>query len=398
MAEVTGSLWRKDGKRCDTWVARLRVDGDPVKRTLGKVWTSKGRPAAGFLTEAMASEALNDLMADLRRGREVVQGRKTGKTFGNAADGWLRYLRVEKGRKLSTLDSYARLMPRLYRALGEVDTPLEKVTTKRITGFRDDLRSEGRAESTVAKYMNALSGIFKYAVKEMGLKVNPMDGVEWSVPEPNHDFEVFKAEEIIALSGAASNDHDAALFLVAGFTGMRTGELRALPWGDIDWDNATINVRHNFPINVTRRPQANDLRRYTTKGGKPRPVPLPEQCVPALKRWRLASVHSTDDDLVFSYPHGDVLNYHAMRRRFIAAQQRAKLFPQRRFHDLRHSAGTLFARIFPSAFDVQDIMGHADLKTTRNYVHMAPKGDEAKRLSEAIAKATRPKQRGRRAA
>ncbi len=68
----------------------------------------------------------------------------------------------------------------------------------------------------------------------------------------------------------------------------------------------------------------------------------------------------------------------ALYRRFVLASERAGL-RRIRFHDLRHSFGTMAVRDFPIT-DVQEWMGHADIATTRKYVHYAPRPDAAARL------------------
>jgi integrase len=57
-----------------------------------------------------------------------------------------------------------------------------------------------------------------------------------------------------------------------------------------------------------------------------------------------------------------------------------------RFHDLRHTFGTLAVQVFPLS-DVKAYMGHADIATTMIYVHHVPQVDAAERLSAALASA-----------
>ena len=64
---------------------------------------------------------------------------------------------------------------------------------------------------------------------------------------------------------------------------------------------------------------------------------------------------------------GDRLDPSALRRRFVAARDAAGL-PPLRFHDLRHTAGTLLTRVLDPV-TVRDVHGHADLKTTERYLH-----------------------------
>jgi integrase len=54
-----------------------------------------------------------------------------------------------------------------------------------------------------------------------------------------------------------------------------------------------------------------------------------------------------------------------------------------RFHDLRHTFGTLAVQVFPLS-DVKAYMGHADIATTMIYVHHVPQLDAAEKLSRAL--------------
>jgi Phage integrase family len=55
-----------------------------------------------------------------------------------------------------------------------------------------------------------------------------------------------------------------------------------------------------------------------------------------------------------------------------------------RFHDLRHTFGTLAVQAFPLS-DVKAYMGHADISTTMVYVHRVPQHDAADRLGRVVA-------------
>lgn len=66
----------------------------------------------------------------------------------------------------------------------------------------------------------------------------------------------------------------------------------------------------------------------------------------------------------------------------MAAAKRADL-PALRFHDLRHTFGSL-AINHASIVQVQNWMGHADIKTTMRYLHHKSRADEARALSQAF--------------
>ena len=59
--------------------------------------------------------------------------------------------------------------------------------------------------------------------------------------------------------------------------------------------------------------------------------------------------------------------------------------PPLRFHDLRHTAGTLLTRVLDPV-TVRDVLGHADLKTTERYLHAV----RASRLADAATRAFTP--------
>ncbi len=79
---------------------------------------------------------------------------------------------------------------------------------------------------------------------------------------------------------------------------------------------------------------------------------------------------------------GGYLDGSALRRRYVKALERAGL-RQLRFHDLRHTFGT---RMIAKAdiVRVQEWMGHADIQTTRRYLHFRPQHDDARLVDEAF--------------
>ena len=123
------------------------------------------------------------------------------------------------------------------------------------------------------------------------------------------------------------------------------------------------------------------------KSGKVRAVPMIDQVLRELDALSRRDRFVDDDDLVFISPTGEHLEDSALRRRFYAALKQAKI-KHLRFHDLRHSFGTLAVQVFPLS-DVKAYMGHADIATTMIYVHHVPQHDAAAKLSAAVSQAAR---------
>ena len=150
------------------------------------------------------------------------------------------------------------------------------------------------------------------------------------------DFEVLTPAEVEALARAAESEQDAATFITAAFTGLRMGELRALRWRDLDFSKWLVHVRRGFT-----RWELGD-----TKSHKVRSVPMIDQVLAALDRLSRREFHVAEDDLVFPNSVGNFLDDSKLRRRFHKALERAGL-KQIRFHDLRHTFGTLAVQAFP---------------------------------------------------
>jgi integrase len=106
------------------------------------------------------------------------------------------------------------------------------------------------------------------------------------------------------------------------------------------------------------------------------------QVATALKAHRKRVAHGRDD-LVFPGHRGEYLDSTALRKRFKKAIEKAKLRPLR-FHDLRHTFGSLMINQ-ASIVQVQEWMGHADIQTTRKYLHHRHRPDDAKLATKAFA-------------
>jgi integrase len=117
-------------------------------------------------------------------------------------------------------------------------------------------------------------------------------------------------------------------------------------------------------------------------------VPLIDQTAQALDRLSRRGRFVNEDDLVFPGVTGEHPDASALRRRFKDALMRAMLKPLR-FHDLRHTFGTLAVQAFPLT-DVKVYMGHANISTTMIYIHHVPQVDAAAKLSRLVAAANTP--------
>ena len=372
----TGHVFRVERVRGPVWYAKYRLPDDrQVQKKLGPAWTDRGRPATGYFTKRLAEDWLRSTLDEARRG--TLPGMvRTGATFADAAAEYLRYIGEDRARKASTVEDYRSILRvHLLPAFGEM--AIESVTPADVEAFaarlgRREHRGRPITPRTKNKILNVLSGVFSRARKVWGLSDNPASGVERHPQRVSGDIEVYAPEEVWGLVRAAEDERDAAIFLTAAFTGLRMGELRALRWRDVDFPRSVIRVRASYAAGEVSVP----------KSGKVRSVPMVDEVAAQLARLSERPEMTGDDDLVFAESWGDWLDDDRLRIRYDRTIRAAGL-RRLRFHDLRHTFGSL-AITKADIVEVQAWMGHADIQTTMRYLHYRDRGQAAERLAEAF--------------
>jgi len=167
------------------------------------------------------------------------------------------------------------------------------------------------------------------------------------------------------------------LFLTALRAGLRRGELVALQWGDIQFgkdgadSNRFILVRHNY----VRREHT------TTKSKKSRRVDLSRELRKALVELRdkrlleafLKGRNDISEEVVFPSPDGTILDPDNLYHRYFLPVLTKAGIRKVRFHDLRHTFGSLLIQNGASIVYVKEQMGHSSIQVTVDiYGHLIP--------------------------
>src|SRR5918998_5515924 len=184
--------------------------------------------------------------------------------------------------------------------------------------------------------------------------------------------EVSSQEEASRLLRAAVGTRDEALITLALRTGMRQGELAALRWEDVDLaGKPSITVRHSADTRTKTRVS-------TTKTGKERKIHIGPRTVDVLKahrarqlKERMAAASWANSGLVFPNTKGKIRRCDTVVRSLRRYLEEVGLPLGVRFHDLRHTAGTLALRQGVPLHTVSRMLGHADpAMTLRRYAHV----------------------------
>lgn len=362
------------------------ASGKQHQRKLGAVWAKRGRPENGALTDKLAKEQLEEIVADARRGTLEMRQR-SGATFADAAAEFLRYI-AEREREKSTVADYRSVIDGyLLAEFGRL--PVEDITADMVDAYKTGLVNEGRLSNrTIVRHLTVLHGIFRRAKRVWGLRVNPASAELVDRPSVTYsgEFQTLTPVEVLALAAAAADRQDGAIYLTAAFTGLRLGELVALRWRDVAFNLQRLQVRRNRPSNSRSEGEK------TPKSGKVRSAPMVDEVMAALDQLSKRERWTGPEDLVFVNAAGEPVSGWTLRRHFYADLGRAGLGHLRTgekpivFHDLRHAFGTLGAQVWELP-KLQAYMGHGHVTTTMRYIHHAPAARDVGLLGDAIRRA-----------
>jgi integrase len=299
-------------------------------------------------------------------------------TFGDGCAAYLAHVEAE-GRSPTTIRDYRNsIRSRLTPALG-AETPIAQITAENVEELRAELL-EQVSRRTAQKLLTILGGVFKLAKRKGWVGQNPMAGVDPVKIKRSGDFNVLAVPtQLDRVLDAATDELTRASIAIAGYAGLRAGEVRALRWRDVDVDSALIHVRRNRPSGC------GDI---LPKGKTVRSVPLMDGAADALAALRRVSPFTAETDYVFTRNGTVPVGSNTLREEFYAAMEAAGIdrtaFPLKpgfRFHDLRHTYGTWAVQVWPLV-DVQAYMGHSDIQTTMLYAHHVPKVNAARSGNE----------------
>jgi integrase len=203
--------------------------------------------------------------------------------------------------------------------------------------------------ATVVGEFVTLSAIFREARKRGYVHENPCRGI--TLPRVNNKLTRCLTAEQERKLLAASSDCFRPLVQAALYTGLRLGELLDLRWGDVDFETAILTVLHG-------------------KGDKMRHIPMVPELAGILEEIpRAVSEKGEASPYVFNNP--DTATRWVDTKKQWARALRISAIREFRFHDLRHTFASRLAQRGVSLKAIQDLLGHADLKMTMRYAHLA---------------------------
>ncbi len=336
----------KDKKR-GTYFFSVRVeDSDGSQRQVKR---------RGFESAKEARLAEAEFMVDWEN-NNVAKGKTY--TFEKVANEYLEW--YEPRRKHSSfmkINSVVTIQLIPYFGSKKIDD----ITNRDIMNFQTHLIKKYSVAH--AKRIHAvLSAVFNYAKKADYTMKNPASEVgNIDLPE-NKRIDYWTLEEFKQFLSVVENELHYAMFLTFYYSGMRKGELLALTWNDLDFENQTINInKTNYYRQITEPKTLRSTRVIT----------MPKFVMSKLQQVKSSTKYYKPDYVIFGEFYDSMptttLDFHF--RNYIKKSGVKRI----RIHDFRHShASYLINRnAIPSV--VAKRLGHSNPATTLNiYSHLYP--------------------------
>lgn len=348
----------------DTLLKGLYVDLRANGRMAFRVrYRQQGRQRVHTLGDARVltvAEAREQARAALRR---VLAGGDAGAADSAPCPGptlasfyLQQYLPYVKSYKRSWATDECIIRLHLLPALGQC--PLGSIKPPDIARLVDAMKTRGYAAGTINRVLVLLRYGFTLARRwhTEGVLVNPALELR-NLQDDNRIERYLSAGQTEALLRAVRGSPNPVLASIIAFllfTGARKREALDARWQDIDWAQALWRIPR-------------------TKSGKVRHVPL---SLGALQLLRSLQARA-DTPWLFANPKTGrpfvsiFCSWHTARS--------AAGLPALRIHDLRHSFASFLVNAGRSLYEVQELLGHADIRTTSRYAHLS-----RERLREAV--------------
>jgi integrase len=332
-------------------------------------------------TVAEAREVAQKFLSSIEKGvdpSEPIKKITLGAFIKNSYERWVQEYRKSGDATLHFIKSNFDFL---------YDTPLEEITIDQIDEWRAKRKKDGLKNASINRYITSLKAAISWAVKRGIIEANPLTKLERakevdSVEKVRYltdeekerlmtalderDREIRRArgshnewldtrhrDLIPGFEGKDFVDHLKPLVLLSLSTGIRRNSILSLKWGDINFDDRTILLRAD-----------------SSKSGKQGYVPMNKVALDTLSLWKSQLKHTSPNNLVFPSPkNGKKMG--SCRRSWDSLMKRAQI-KDFRWHDMRHDFASNLVMEGVDLNTVRELLGHADMKMTLRYAHLAP--------------------------
>ena len=267
-----------------------------------------------------------------------------------------QFLESEKQFSQHTLKSYRRDISRFIQfcEAQSIDS-WTRLDEQHIRQFVSLVHRQGLGGKSIQRSLSSLRRLFRFLLTNHIITMNPAAHVR--APKAERKLpEVMQHQQIDQLLMTSSDEplvvRDHAILELLYASGLRLAELISLNIADINWQEQSLRV--------------------LGKGKKERRCPFGGQAAKILKKWLKCreKLIKSDENALFINNRGGRLSASGVRLR-IQQLCRDKGISQRVYpHLMRHSFASHMLEASQDLRAVQELLGHAHLKTTQIYTHL----------------------------
>lgn len=272
--------------------------------------------------------------------------------------------------------------------LGQIDiSTLQKYIDQKFANGRLDGKG-GLSARSLTLHKNILSQTLDEAVKREYIPSNPCRYLSMPHKE-KYKASFYTLNQLQRLFDAIRNEPLYPFFKALAFYGLRRSEALGLKWDSIDFESGRVIIKHTV-VKVSKTVHKDKTKNKSSF----RSFPLTEEfreMFSMLKadenaNRKLFGKAYIENDYVFKWDDG-----HPYAPDYVSDKFRSLLeandLPIIRLHDLRHSCASLLINQGFQLKEVQEWLGHSDIKVTANtygHLYLGRKNDIADRLSSAL--------------
>ncbi len=248
-----------------------------------------------------------------------------------------------------------------------------QLSTDYAAKLRRTKKAKPLAETTVAHHHAMFKTAYNWALEEELLIVNPALRVKNPPALRPKTRPVWSMGEIASTVIKARGLQVHAAGVLAGFSGLRVGEIAGLIWSDLDLERGFVTVSRSI-----EEDDDGTLLEYPAKNGKARTVPLPAAACDELRVWLAAQKEYclaqgpawNEAGRVVPKKDGTQMAPSTLKSQWWNWVARQKIDPHLPIHGLRDSFGTWVYETY-GVKQAQEWLGHSDPATTlRHYVRL----------------------------
>lgn len=293
-----------------------------------------------------------------------------GRLFSEVAEEW--WEKHEKTLAPNTLKGYRPALKRCIEEFG--NTSIKKITAKGIELFIQRFAKRGHAQKTVTTQLLIIRMLCEHAVIEGDIEYNPALPV--NVPRflKKERRETPTEQEIEIVKNSINEPFGLFAFFIL-YTGCRRGEALAMTYGDINKQNGTISVNKSV-YHISNTPH---IKTPKTAAGT--------RTIILLDILKNNLPDGKKNELLFPNSKGELMTEGQARNKWkeYLAATGLQITP----HQLRHAYATILFDAGVDDKDAQELLGHANISTTRDiYTHISKSRFEktAQKLNAAIGR------------